>query len=72
MLAYTGIALKRTSTPTAQPYFGHARALGCEGIVSNRLGSPYRSGRVDHWPKVKNPRSPAVYRTSTKDWGGKR
>lgn len=27
--------------------FKHACALGCEGIVSKRLGSPYRSGRVD-------------------------
>jgi bifunctional non-homologous end joining protein LigD len=27
----------------------HVCALGCEGIVSKRLGSPYRSGRVDHW-----------------------
>jgi hypothetical protein len=24
--------------------FKHAYALGCEGIVSKRLGSPYRSG----------------------------
>jgi hypothetical protein len=23
--------------------------LGCEGIVSKRLGSPYRSGRSPHW-----------------------
>jgi hypothetical protein len=28
--------------------------LGCEGIVSKRLGSPYRSGRSAHWVKVKN------------------
>jgi hypothetical protein len=27
--------------------------------VSKRLGSPYRSGRVDHWLKVKNPAVPA-------------
>jgi bifunctional non-homologous end joining protein LigD len=29
--------------------------LGCEGIVSKRLGSSYRSGRSPHWVKVKNP-----------------
>ena len=29
--------------------FKHACALGCEGIVSKRLGSPYRSGRSAHW-----------------------
>jgi bifunctional non-homologous end joining protein LigD len=25
--------------------YKHACALGCEGIVSKRLGSPYKSGR---------------------------
>jgi len=29
---------------------------------SKRLGSPYKSGRVDHWLKVKNPVAPAVKR----------
>jgi hypothetical protein len=28
---------------------------GCEGIVSKRLGSTYRSGRVSDWVKIKNP-----------------
>jgi hypothetical protein len=28
--------------------FKHACALGSAGIVSKRLGSPYRSGRVAH------------------------
>ena len=27
--------------------------MGLEGIVSKRLGSHYRSGRVDSWRKVK-------------------
>jgi bifunctional non-homologous end joining protein LigD len=31
--------------------------LGCEDIVSKRLGSPYRSGRSPHWVKVKNPKA---------------
>ena len=35
--------------------FNHACKLGCEGIVSKRLGSFYRSGRSPHWVKVKNP-----------------
>jgi hypothetical protein len=38
----------------------HARALGCEGIVSKRLGSHYRSFRIDHWLKIKNPAALAV------------
>src|ERR1700745_1571802 len=52
--------------------FKHACALGCEGIVSKRRGSSYRSGRVDHWLKVKNPAAPAVKREAEEDWGNKR
>jgi len=36
--------------------------LGCEGIVSRRLGSPYRSGVRGIGVKVKNPAAPAVKR----------
>ena len=43
--------------------------LGCEGIVSKRLGSPYRSGRSPHWVKVKNPKAPAVKREAEEDCG---
>ncbi len=52
--------------------FQHACKLGCEGIVSRRLGSTYRSGRVTHWLKIKNPAAPAVTREAEEDWGGKR
>ena len=52
--------------------FQHACALGCEGIVSKRLGSHYRSGRVDHWLKIKNPAAPAVKREAEEDWSNKR
>ena len=52
--------------------FQHACKLGCEGIVSKRLGSPYRSGRSAHWVKVKNPKAPAVKRELEEDWGAKR
>jgi bifunctional non-homologous end joining protein LigD len=48
--------------------FREACRLGCEGIVSKRLGSPYRSGRTQHWIKVKNPKSPAVKREAEEDW----
>jgi bifunctional non-homologous end joining protein LigD len=47
----------------------HACKLGCEGIVSKRLGSPYHSGRSPHWVKVKNPKAPAVKREAEGDWG---
>lgn len=46
--------------------FRHACKLGCEGIVSKRLGSQYRSGRTKHWLKVKNPEAPAVAREAEK------
>jgi ATP-dependent DNA ligase len=41
-------------------FYKHACALGCEGIVSKRLGSPYLAGRAGCWIKVKNPAAPAV------------
>jgi hypothetical protein len=37
-------------------------AAGLEGIVSKRLGAPYRSGPSRDWLKVKNPHSPAMVR----------
>ena len=47
----------------------HACLLGCEGIVSKRLGSRYRSGRSPDWLKFKNPQAPAVRREAEEDWG---
>ncbi len=49
--------------------FRHACKMGLEGIVSKRLGSPYRSGRTDRWVKVKNTEAPAVAREADEDWG---
>jgi ATP-dependent DNA ligase len=43
--------------------------LGCEGIVSKRIGSTYRRGRSPLWLKVKNPNAPAVKREAEEDWG---
>jgi bifunctional non-homologous end joining protein LigD len=48
--------------------YKHACALGCEGIVSKRLGTPYRAGRSAHWLKIKNPEAPAVRRLEAEDW----
>jgi ATP-dependent DNA ligase len=42
------------------------------GFVSQRLGSPYVSGRSRHWIKSKNPAAPAVKREAEEDWGAKR
>jgi ATP-dependent DNA ligase len=49
--------------------YRHACKLGCEGIVSKRLGSPYVSGRTRHWLKFKNPAAPAVKREAEEEWG---
>jgi bifunctional non-homologous end joining protein LigD len=42
--------------------YDHACKLGLEGIVSKRIDSRYRSGRVKTWVKTKNPKSPAALR----------
>ncbi len=42
--------------------FKRACMMGLEGIVSKRLNSPYRSGKVKSWLKVKNPTAAAVLR----------
>ena len=42
--------------------YQHACNLGLEGIVSKRIDSPYRSGRVKTWVKTKNPKSAAALR----------
>jgi bifunctional non-homologous end joining protein LigD len=46
----------------------YRQACALEGIVSKRLGSPYRSGRADCWLKVKNPAAPAVTREAEEEW----
>jgi ATP-dependent DNA ligase len=67
-----GVAFNQHFIGDAAIIFKQACALGCEGIVSKRLGSHYRSGRVDHWLKIKNPVAPAVKREAEEDWGVRR
>ena len=64
-----GIVLNEHYDGEGDIVFKYACKLGCEGIVSKRLGSPYRSGRSVHWVKVKNPKAPAVTREAEEDWG---
>jgi bifunctional non-homologous end joining protein LigD len=66
---HPGIVVNEHYDGDGEIVFAHACKLGCEGIVSKRLGSPYRSGRSAHWVKVKNPRAPAVKREAEEDWG---
>jgi ATP-dependent DNA ligase len=58
-----GIAFNKHFDVEGTVVFHHACKLGCEGIVSKRLGSPYRFGRPTDWLKVKNPAAPAVGRS---------
>ena len=67
-----GIAFNKHFTGDGLVIFKHACSLGCDGIVSRRLGSAYRAGRIDDWLKTKNPAAPAVKREAEEDWGIKR
>jgi bifunctional non-homologous end joining protein LigD len=67
--AQSGIVFNQHYKARGETIFRLACQLGCEGIVSKRLGSPYRSGRTKHWVKVKNPKAPAVKREAEEDWG---
>jgi bifunctional non-homologous end joining protein LigD len=66
---HPGIALNEVFKGYGGIIFQHACKLGCEGIVSKRLGSTYRSGRSPHWLKIKNPAAPAVKREAEEHWG---
>jgi bifunctional non-homologous end joining protein LigD len=62
------IVLNEVYEEDGEIVFREACKLGCEGIVSKRLGSLYRRGRSPHWIKVKNPKAPAVKREAEEDW----
>ena len=69
---HAGIAFNQHFEVDGTIVYRHACALGCEGIVSKRLGSAYCSGRADCWVKVKNKAAPAVRREAEEDWAGRR
>ena len=54
--------LQRTPERRRRGIFEHACKLGLEGIVSKRINSPYRSGKVKTWLKTKNPKAAAMLR----------
>ena len=63
-----GVALNLTYDGDGALIYQHTCALGCEGIVSKRLGSPYLAGCTDQWLNMKNPDAPAVCREREIDW----
>ena len=60
--AKPGIRYSEHLTGDGRVIFERACMMGLEGIVSKRLNSPYRSGKVKSWLKVKNPKAAAVLR----------
>jgi bifunctional non-homologous end joining protein LigD len=66
--SHPGITYNRHFDVEGAIVFHHACKLGCEGIVSKRIGSPYRAGRSADWIKVKNPAAPAVKREAEEEW----
>jgi bifunctional non-homologous end joining protein LigD len=67
--SHSSIVLNEHFEDDGASVYRAACELGCEGIVSKRLGSPYRSGLSPHWVKIKNPKAPAVKREAEEDWG---
>ncbi len=65
---HPGIVLNEHYEGDGETVFKHACKLGCEGIVSKRLGSSYRSGLCSDWIKVKNPGAPALAREAEENW----
>jgi ATP-dependent DNA ligase len=65
---YPGLALNEHYVGNGEIIYQQACKLGCEGIVSKRLGSLYRSGRSKQWLKVKNPAAPAVRCEAEEEW----
>jgi hypothetical protein len=60
-----GIALNTTYDGDGAVIYEHACTLGCEGIGSKRLGSPYRAGRTE---LAQDPKAAAVRREREIDW----
>jgi ATP-dependent DNA ligase len=58
----SGLLLNAVFEQEGPLVFEHACLLGCEGIVSKRKHSRYRSGRSRDWLNVKNPNAPVVKR----------
>jgi ATP-dependent DNA ligase len=67
-----GIVVNEHYDGDGETVFKYACKLGCEGIVSKRLGSHYRSGRSPHWVKVKNPRAPRGHARGGRELGAMR
>jgi hypothetical protein len=68
---HPGISINATYDGDGAVVYKRACALGCEGIVSKRLGSPYCAGRTDQCLKMKSPEAPAARPPRVRDRLGK-
>jgi hypothetical protein len=68
--AKPGLKLSEHICEPGDPVFQAACLLGCEGIISKRLGSRYRFGRSSDWVKFKNFHAPAVKREAGEEGTG--
>jgi len=64
-----GVVFNQHYKADGETLFRAACRLGRQGIVSKRLGSPYRSGRCKYWVQVKNPKAPIVRLEAGEGWG---
>ena len=60
--AKSGIRYSEHLAGNGAEIFEQACRMNLEGIVSKRSSSPYGSGKVKTWLKIKNPKSPAMMR----------
>jgi len=65
--SFDGITFNEHHALDGAIVFRYACAMGCEGLVSKRLGSSYRSGGSDCWIKVQNSAAPAVRRQAEEE-----
>lgn len=66
--APAGISFNEHLEGDGQVIFEHACRLGCEGIISKRADSPYRSGRSRNWIKVKAPEAIETQKVRSENW----
>ena len=66
--AKPGIRFSEHTEGNGRTIFEHACRMGLEGIVSKRINSPYRSGKVKTWLKIKNSKSAATLRIREGGW----
>jgi bifunctional non-homologous end joining protein LigD len=66
--APAGIVFNEHMEGDGATIFRHACQLGCEGIVSKRADSAYRSGRSQNWITTKSPAAIEAQKVRSENW----